>query len=387
MLKEAATLGEHGYDVTVLGITNVPHFEIFDQEIMRTAPFRRDMINHLARDPRSRLQSFASRAGTNLARRALRWGWEFEASLGTIAALRRRALTHRPDLTIVHTESGLLVGSSLLRRGWKVAADFEDWHSRDLLPSVQHSRPLRLLRAKEGQLLRDSVFAMTTSAALAEGLAAAYRAPLPIVIRNVFPLQPNPRHAPPAAVPSFFWFSQTIGPGRMLESFVAAWRETQLPSRLCLLGDVSPAYRAKLESRVPAQKRAALEFLPVVSPTALPGVIAQHDLGLALESRVPESRDLTIPNKIFQYLNAGLGVIATPTAGQREVLRAAPEAGLVIDITQTAALTRRLDALIADPGARARLGSAARRAAEERFCWEKEAPVLLEHVAAALARR
>ncbi len=387
VLKEATTLGAQGYDVTVLGIANVPHFEVFDQEIMRTAPFRREMLNHLARDPQSRLSSLASRSQTYLARRALRWGWEFEASLGTVSALRRKALAHRPDLTIVHTETGLMVGAALLRRGWKVIADFEDWHSRDLLPSVQRSRPLRLLRRREGQLLRDSIFATTTSDALAEGLAAAYGAPLPTVIRNVFPLQPNPRSVPPSPVPSFFWFSQTIGPGRMLESFVAAWRETTLPSRLCLLGDVSPAYRAKLESRIPAQKRAALEFLPVVSPTALPGVIAQHDLGLALESRVPESRDLTIPNKIFQYLNAGLGVIATPTAGQREVLRAAPEAGIVIDITQTTALARRLDALIADPPARAKLGRAARRAAEERFCWERETPVLLEHVAAALARR
>jgi glycosyltransferase involved in cell wall biosynthesis len=387
VLKEAATLGENGYDVTVVGIANVPAFEVFDQEIMRTAPFRRDMVNHLDPDPRSRLRSFGDRAQTYLARRALRWGWEFEASLGTVSALRRKALAYRPDLTIVHTEAGLMVGASLLRRGWKVAADFEDWHSRDLLPSVQRSRPLRLLRQKEGQLLRDSAFALTTSAALAEGLAAAYQAPRPVVVRNVFPLQPNPRDAPPAAVPSFFWFSQTIGPGRMLESFLAAWRETRLPSRLCLLGDVSPSYRAKLESRVPAHKLAALEFLPVVSPTALPGAIARHDLGLALESRVPESRNLTIPNKIFQYFNAGLGVIATPTEGQREVLRAAPEAGIVIDIMQTTALAQRLDALIADPAARAKLGRAARRAAEDCFCWEKEAPVLLEHAAAALARR
>jgi glycosyltransferase involved in cell wall biosynthesis len=80
-------------------------------------------------------------------------------------------------------------------------------------------------------------------------------------------------------------------------------------------------------------------------------------------------------------------VIATPTAGQREVLRAAPEAGMVIDITQTTALAQRLDTLIADPAARTKLGQAARRAAEERFCWEKESPMLLEHVAAALARR
>jgi glycosyltransferase involved in cell wall biosynthesis len=385
VLKAATTLGAQGYDVTVLGIANVAQYERFDREIMRTAPFKRIMLDHLSADWRSRLESLSSRARTWIGRKALRLGWENESALGSVTALRRKAESIGADLTIVHTETGFMVGAALLRKGRRVAADFEDWHSRDLLPNVQHARPLRLLRRREGELLHQTAFSTTTSAALAAALAEAYHASPPHIVRNVFPLQPAPAERLGSADPSFFWFSQTVGPGRMLESFIAAWRETVLPSRLCLLGDVSPAYRAKLETRVPPAKRSALHFLPVVSPTALPGVIAQHDLGLALEAHRPESRDLTIPNKIFQYLNAGIGVLATPTQGQREVLEAAPRAGVLVDLTQTKALTRQLDALIADPARRAALGSAARRAAEERFSWEREAPILHELVAGALA--
>jgi len=385
VLKEATTLGENGYDVTVLAIANVGRYEAFDREIMQTAPFRRDTVDHISRDWRSRLNSLSSRAGTWIARNSLRWGWEREAALGPIAELRRKAEARQADLTIVHSEQGFMVGAALLRQGRRVAADFEDWHSRDLLPTDQRGRPLQLLRRCERELLRRSVFSTTTSVAMAEALATAYAAPPPAVVRNVFPLQSNPRRGPPSPVPSFFWFSQTIGPGRMLELFLAAWRQTLLPSRLCLLGDASASYRRKLESRVPEGKRANLHFLPIVRPADLPAAIADHDLGLALEPSSPDNKNLTISNKIFQYLNAGLGVLATPTAGQREVLDAAPAAGSFLDLAQTGALTRRLDAIIADPGERAAMGAAARRAAEERFCWERESPVLLEAVARSLS--
>src|SRR5690606_18129969 len=47
--------------------------------------------------------------------------------------------------------------------------------------------------------------------------------------------------------------------------------------------------------------------------------IAEHDVGFALENSEIKSRDLTITNKMFQYLQGGLAVIATSTKGQREV--------------------------------------------------------------------
>jgi glycosyltransferase involved in cell wall biosynthesis len=84
-------------------------------------------------------------------------------------------------------------------------------------------------------------------------------------------------------------------------------------------------------------------------------------------------------------LNAGLAVIASDTAGQREVLARAPGAGLVVKLSEPGEVALQLDALLADRAHLAAMGLAARRAAQDVFCWEKEAPRLVAIVEAALA--
>ena len=113
-------------------------------------------------------------------------------------------------------------------------------------------------------------------------------------------------------------------------------------------------------------------------------MIARHDIGLALEQSDIVSRDLTVTNKILQYLNAGLAVVATPTAGQREILGRAPDAGRLVDFADSTAAAADLDALLADRSALARHQAAARRAAAETYCWERVSPVFLAAVAKAL---
>jgi glycosyltransferase involved in cell wall biosynthesis len=150
------------------------------------------------------------------------------------------------------------------------------------------------------------------------------------------------------------------------------------------LGDVRPGYRDELLARVPAARRKAIHFLPPVSPTELPGKLTEFDVGLALESQQPRNHDLTISNKIFQYLNAGLAVVATDTVGQSEVLRAVPACGLLVAADVPSMVTAQLDSLL---GQRDRLRAcqmAARAAATADYCWEQDAPRLLAAVAAAL---
>lgn len=386
-LKEACCLGEAGYAVTVFTVANQAKSEAYDRELLRSAPFRKVPIDHVARDPRERVAALLDRGLTWLARRTRRAGWSSPAAFGPVWRMRRRARRHAADLTIVHTELGLAVAADLLRSGRRVAADIEDWHSHDLLPAAQRFRPLRLLAQFERDAIRRCVYATTTSRSLAEALAAAYASPALHVVRNVFPLQPQPAELPVPEAPSFFWFSQTVGPGRMLELFLAAWVRTARPSRVCLLGDIVPGYRAKLLGRLPPGLRDRLVFRDLVSPGDLPAVIAGHDIGLALEAGVPDSRNLTITNKLFQYLNAGLPLVATPTAGQREVLEETPGIGWLVDLTQTAAAAAQLDSILARPDEMRAMGRAARRAAETRYCWEREAPRLLELVRQALAAR
>lgn len=386
-LKEAETLGRAGYDVTVLAVRNHASSESTDAAILCSAPFRRITVDLLPGYEASAAAVWCGRARQWLARRAAtHLRISTMESLGPAAALLRRAARHPADLTIVHNEVPHWVGTRLLAQRRCVAADIEDWHSEDLLPHDRLSRPLPLLRKVECRLLREAVYTTTTSHALADALHVRYGGRLPHVIGNSFPLQPLPARSL-RGVPAFFWFSQTLGPGRGLEHFLAAWTLTRHPSRVVLLGETRGGYDRQIVSRLPERLRSQVTFLPLVSPYDLPALIATHDIGLALEQSFIVNRDLTITNKILQYLNAGLAVVASDTAGQREVLAHSPDAGVIVATHETTAFTATLDGLLADRTALARRKAAARRLAEEVYCWERESPRLCALVEQVLRSR
>jgi glycosyltransferase involved in cell wall biosynthesis len=387
VLKEAGTLGSAGYDVTVLTTSTHLSFEQLDLALMRGQPFRREIIDLTPRNVRTRTRSFLQRSVMWAARRLLRHaGIALPQALGPARALLRGARKHSADLIIAHTEIPLWAAVRLRREGSRVAVDMEDWYSEDLLPADRAGRPVRLLRAAESFALYHAAYVSVTSQSMADALHNAYGGQRSLVVRNTFPLQANPRSARPAGAgsPRLVWFSQTVGPGRGLESFLASWTRTARPSSLTLLGDVRPGYREQLLALVTPDRRSNLQFLPPVAPDELPAKLAEFDVGLALEATVPRSRDVTITNKILQYLNAGLAVLATRTAGQREVMRAAPDCGLEIDLADAEKTRSQLDDLLVNPAHLAQMQAEARRAAEREFCWKMDAPRLLGAVAHAL---
>lgn len=387
VFKEASALGAAGYAVTVHTVKQHERFDRFDRALLANAPFRRVALDYTGSGVAARCRAWLQRARTRSARAMLeRFGLETASALGPAGALLRLARAHPADLTIAHTEIPTWAAAALIRDGRRIGVDFEDWYSADLLPEDRRGRPVNLLREAERFVLRHAACASATSQSMADALATAFRCPVPVVIRNVFPLQPVSRVDRPAgnAPPSLIWFSQTIGPGRGLEAFVRAWGRTSGPNRLALLGEARPGFRESLLRMLPPSHRPRLEFLPLVSPEELPGKLAEFDLGLALEQRTPLNRDLTITNKLFQYLNAGLGVIATETSGQREVMQAHPDAGLWATDLETERFAADLDALLADRDRWRRMQLAARAAAQSALCWEIESQRLLEAVARAL---
>ncbi|HQY06310.1 MAG TPA: glycosyltransferase [Lacunisphaera sp.] len=388
VVKEATTLGAAGYDVTVMSVSSQARFERMDRELMRGLPFQRVVIDYTASTPGARLADFLQRGATWVARRVCS-ELEFETAqtLGPARALLRFARRFPADLTIVHTEIPIWAAQHLIKDGRRVAVDVEDWYSEDLLFADRRSRPLRMLRHAEQAALRQASYSSATAQSMADALTNAYQCPPPIVLRNSFPLQPRSRVDFPATTgtPRFIWFSQTIGPGRGLELFFAAWARTSHPSQVYLLGDERPGYREKLLARLPPARRGDLHFIPLVTPEQLPGKLAEFDLGLALEPRWPLNRNITVTNKILQYMNAGLAIIATDTAGQQEVMAAAPASGLLITAHETTEYAAKLDTLLGDHAQLRAAQVASRAAAEREFCWERETPRLLSAVARALA--
>jgi glycosyltransferase involved in cell wall biosynthesis len=115
------------------------------------------------------------------------------------------------------------------------------------------------------------------------------------------------------------WTSRTIGPKRGLESFIKVAAKVHLPFELHLIGDCSADYRSFLEKEFPYSIGHKLVFHDFMSHEELQQFLPKFDAGLAIELSQPESRNVTITNKILQYIQSSLQVLATDTIGQIEL--------------------------------------------------------------------
>ncbi len=389
--KEARALAEAGHEVTVAGGWFDQEFARWDERLLADAPFQFVRVaDQRPGTPGARIRRWASRLRRSFARRRFVVRGHFSPEL--LGLFPRETLhfarTFAADLTVAHAEGGLWVAAELQKSGRNVGVDFEDWFSRDLLPADRIHRPIEMLDRLETGLLQSSRYALTTSHALAEELARAYGTAVPAVVYNTFPITPyDGRHVdrPSGERPSLHWFSQTIGPGRGLEVLFQALLLVRQPCELTLRGRLPPRYAAWLQQQLSVAWKERLRVLPLVANAELPSRIAEHDVGLALEHPVNPNHDLTISNKFFQYLQAGLAVVATDTRGQSEAARQAPEACVLVSGHDPAALAAAIDGLLADPARLASAKAAARRAGATVFSWERQRGVLLERANAALS--
>nr|WP_225913778.1 glycosyltransferase [Leptolyngbya ohadii] len=167
-----------------------------------------------------------------------------------------------------------------------------------------------------------------------------------------------------------------MGPGRGLETLFQALPLLQHPVEIHLRGNCSDATRHWLETQIPDHWRDRLFLHPTVPNDELPARIAEHDIGLALEQPNPPSRNLTITNKLFQYLQAGLAIIATDTAGQREVFQQCPHVGRLIPPQSPADLATAITDLIQSPPSLTAAKQAAQTAARTQE-WQKSSSSLV----------
>jgi glycosyltransferase involved in cell wall biosynthesis len=99
------------------------------------------------------------------------------------------------------------------------------------------------------------------------------------------------------------------------------------------------------------------------------------------------NRDLTVTNKLLQYLLGGLAVVASDTAGQREVANQASSAISLYPSGNPIVLADRLNALLNSRDRLQTAKAAALQAAQTVFCWERQEDVLLRRIHRALGSR
>lgn len=379
VVKEADALAEAGYDVTVLSAISSAADLPRISAIASNANWQHLPIVDLSDTGlANRLRNTAMRAAARLSREAqVRFGYDHPMQLGhEILPLLRAARRLNADLYSLHLEKALWVGLKLLSDGRKVRMDVEDWYTEDGLPADRAKRPIHLMRQAEKELLVRSEHTTVTSHAMANALVAAYSCPTPEVIYNSFPtadrdlIDGNTLDRKDTSLPSITWFSQTIGPGRGLETLVQALPLLPAPAELHLRGTPRSGYIDALLSTLPSAWQDRVHIHPQVPQAELLSRLAEHDIGFCGELSDSISRDVTITNKVFEYMRAGLAIVASDTRGQIEVAEIAPRAVHLFAQGDAISLAAALGPIIVSKERQQASAEASLVALKDHFSWE-----------------
>ena len=231
----------------------------------------------------------------------------------------------------------------------------------------------------ERWLIRFANKVVTVNHSLAETLAAWHKVPLPSVVMNcpfaVEVVRPMPEIRGGSSTRTACLIYQGIFMrDRGLEELIrsVAWYES---AELYLRG--YGALEGTLRALVKAEHlQNRVHFLPPVAADRLVESLAGFDVGLIPYRATSLNNRLCLPNKIFEYLQAGLALAVSALPEMERVVKET-KAGEVFNPEQPRDIARAVNVMTGDANRLAELKGRA-RAAAQRYTWEAQgAPQLL----------
>lgn len=161
-------------------------------------------------------------------------------------------------------------------------------------------------------------------------------------------------------------FVGTLKPWHGVSDLIAAAALAKEPWRLRILGD-GPE-REALEAQA-AQLGLEVDFAGSIAPEEMPAAIAGSAIGVApYPAPSDNSEHYFSPLKVYEYLAAGLPVVAT---GIGQIPETIEGAGTLVPGSDPQALARAIDELAADHQLRTSYGKRARELAVQKHSWEQ----------------
>jgi glycosyltransferase involved in cell wall biosynthesis len=301
--------------------------------------------------------------------------------------MERELVAQRPDLLHAHDSNALL---SVARAARRLRVPFV-YDAHDLWTGRPRRGRSRLyfaasqlyFRILESRLLPRAAAHLTVSRPIARYLERTYGLPAVTLVPN-YPLAdrevarrelrslPGAGQIPKEAATVLYLGGLMAERG--IEQLVRAMAE--LPAaHLVLLGDgaLSPAIR-----RLAADLRIG-DRVHLLAPVPSEEVVAYAaSATIGVSPIIPSCLNYrySLPNKLFQYMAAGIPVVASDFEQVREVVLD-HDAGLTVDMTDPAVIASAIGTLLADPAARKRMGANAREAVATELNWGRSAEALL----------
>jgi glycosyltransferase involved in cell wall biosynthesis len=303
--------------------------------------------------------------------RALTFRWLLQYFLDVTATLLHEGSRLRGIDAIVAADLPALPAAILLAAFFGVPVVFdahEYWPEADLGSADFEQQFWERL---ERQLLPHTALRATVSSGLARLMERQYGLPF-MLLPNAEPLasQCGPHAQPHAGQPCVFLFQGGFARGRGIELLIAAWPDVCEDAHLVLRGPLGE-WRDRMIAL--AREGGLLDqrvfFPPPVDESQMIAAACEAAVGLVPYEPQGANHQHCCPNKVSQYMAAGLAILANDTSFVREVVEAAG-AGLVVDFSNRQALVEAINRLAADTPLRQAHADAARRYFAQSFHWE-----------------
>lgn len=309
------------------------------------------------------------------------WSVLMERHTFTIRALPR-AVAARADIYHAHDLNNLYIAQQAAQaHSAKLVYD-----AHELFPEIAN-RWIRLKRQAwirlEQRLLPATDLVITVNEFIAAEMARRYQCPTPIVLLNC----PNPpQHFDLASHYNLLRDRLNLGSdckivlyqgwmeaGRGLENLIQAAPQLNGNTVIVLLG--YGEYQHHLERLAARTAPGRVHFLPAVPQQDLLAYCASADVGIIPYQAVDLNNYFTSPNKLFDFIQAGVPIVANDLPFLRQVI-VSNGLGIVTILNNTSDYARAINQIITQPeqatAMRMRL-----RAIAPRYTWKTQSRNLL----------
>lgn len=319
VLRHAALLAQAGYEVRIFAQAPLP----------ATPPAPVTVVPGPGSDTRVRLGMVLRQAPASLlpvSADLLYW-----ASATKLAA-RRELLRFQPDLVIANDWRALPIAYAA-RQACKsrIIYDSHEFASEEFADS----RLWRLLARRhvariEEKYIRKADAVVTVSDGIADALAARYGLARPTVISNTPAWQQTAFR--PTGKSVTVLYHGVIVPRRGLETLIESVALWPASYRLVIRGPAQGGFDQHLRT-LAGGLGGRVTFEPAVPPDQVVSAAAQADIGIFLLANSTTHARFAMPNKIFEYIQAGLMVISSDLPEIRRVIDKTSSGQLLVNDT------------------------------------------------------
>lgn len=311
-----------------------------------------------------RLRLFFSRFPKNLVTESLKFT---ELMIRSLWALRRVRVTH------VNAHSLSVLPTAVLFRLFKRARVIYDAHELETERWGLTGARKRVSKLMERTLMPFVSTIVVVGPSIANWYRRHYPGKAVFVVRNI-PHIASQRSQDPTVLRKRIGVSDNVvlliyqglfAEGRGIEMMLAALGNTENTNVHCVFMGNGPLESAIAQE---AAHAANVHQIPPVAPDEVLAYTCGADVGLSMIENCCLSYHLSLPNKFFEYIAAGLPLVVCPCPDQEEIVAACGN-GWVVNESESA-LTVFLDQLTRDELQRKKIAASKARS---RFDWDTDA--------------